>query len=256
MSLSKPSAGLIAAIVCGWSGSVAAQPIPDTAPPDASPPDSAPASGPSLAFGFGAASDYLFRGVSRTNDRAQAFGSLDAAWGEAYAGVWASNAAFRGPGPARSGAEVDIYGGWRPEFRGYSLDLGVQYDAFAGQPTGADLDYVELYAKVSRAIGPVTGRIGLHYAPDFAGHGGAAWYAEAGADYAITRDWTASAGVGRQTGERPTLVGGGDYLTWCAGLARALGQHVTIAIRYSDTDHHRYGQSWDGRVAGEIRTSF
>jgi len=249
--LSKPLPGLLAAAAWAWAGAASAQPIPDTAPPD-----TAPAAGPSLAFGAGAASDYLFRGVSRTSDRAQAFGSFDATFGAAYAGVWASNAAFRGTGPARNGAEVDLYGGWRPEFRGYSLDFGVQYDLFAGHPPGVSLDYVELYAKAARTIGPVTGRIGAHYAPDFAAHGGPAWYAEAGADYALTRDWTASVGVGRQTGARPTLLGGGDYLTWSAGVARALGQHLTVAVRYSDTDAHRYGQAWDGRLVGELRASF
>lgn len=251
MLLSKPALGLLAAAAWAWSGAAAAQPIPDTAPPDAATPMR-----PSFAFGLGAASDYLFRGVSRTSDRAQAFGSLDAAFGEAYAGVWVSNAAFRAAGPARGGAEVDLYGGWRPEFRGYSLDFGVQYDLFAGQPPGVSLDYVELYAKAARTIGPVTGRIGLRYAPDFAAHGGAAWYVEAGADYAISRDWTLSAGVGRQTGARPTLVGGGDYLTWSAGVARMLGQHLTVAVRYVDTDRHGYGQAYDGRLVGEIRASF
>lgn len=251
MLFSKPALGLLLAAAWAWSGAVLAQPIPDTAPPDA-----APATGPSFAFGAGAASDYLFRGVSRTNDRAQAFGSFDTAFGAAYAGVWASNAAFREAGPARNGAEVDLYGGWRPEFRGYSLDFGVQYDLFAGQPPGVSLDYVEFYAKASRSIGPVTGRVGIRFAPDYAAHGGQAWYAEAGADYALTRDWTVSAGVGRQTGARPTLVGGGDYLTWSAGLARALGQHLTAAVRYSDTDAHHYGQAWDGRLVGELRASF
>lgn len=257
MLFSKPGLGLSAAVLaCAWSAAASAQSIPDAAPADASTPDTATTANPSFAFGFGAASDYLFRGVGRSNDRAQAFGSLDSTFGEAYAGVWTSNAAFRGTGPARNGAEVDVYGGWRPEFRGYSLDFGAQYDAFAGQQAGADLDYVELFAKVSRAIGPVAGRIGLHYAPDFAGHGGAAWYAEAGADYAVTRDWTLSVGVGRQTGDRPTLVGGGDYLTWNAGVARALGQHVSLALHYSDTGAHRYGPTYDGRVVGELRTSF
>jgi hypothetical protein len=78
---------------------------------------------------------------------------------------------------------------------------------------------------------------------------------EAGADYAIDRDWTVSAGVGRQTG-RPTIVGGGDYLTWSAGVSRALGRHVTLDLRYSDTDRHAYGQPWGTRLVGAVRASF
>jgi uncharacterized protein (TIGR02001 family) len=251
MPFLKPRSGPTLALAVGaWAAAAAAQPIPDTAPPE-----SAPSAAPSFAFGFGAASDGFFRGVSRTADRPQAFGSMEASIGQAYAGAWAANAAFRQSGPARNGAEVDVYGGWRPEFRGYSLDFGAQYDVFAGQPAGAGLDYAELYAKVSRTIGPLTGRLGLHWSPAFAVRRGQAWYAEAGADYAITRDWTISAGVGRQTG-RPTIVGGGDYLNWNAAVSRAIGPNLALDLRYSDTDGHRYGQAWDTRVIGAIRASF
>jgi uncharacterized protein (TIGR02001 family) len=248
MHPSKAVLGLIPVAASVWPGAAPAQSVPETAPP--------PATAPSFAFGLGAASDGLFRGVSRTDDRAQLFGSIDGSYADGYAGIWVSNAAFKGAGPARTGAEIDVYGGWRPEAFGYSLDLGAQYDAFAGQPSGASLAYAELYAKISRTIGPVTGRFGLRYSPAFAAHAGQAWYGEAGADYVFIRDWTASVGVGRQTGGRPTAVGGGDYLTWTTVLTRALGQHLAVDLRYSDTDQHRYGQAYDARLVGEIRASF
>src|ERR1700749_127139 len=129
MPLPTPRLTLLACLLSAslaWAGAAGAQDAPSDAPiPDSPPPDTAPAgiaapAKPSFAFGAGAASAYLFRGVSRTDDRAQGFASVDPAYTDFYAGVWGSNVAYRAPGgPARTGAEVDVYGGWRPEFRGY-----------------------------------------------------------------------------------------------------------------------------------------
>jgi uncharacterized protein (TIGR02001 family) len=247
MRLIRPTALTAATMFGACAGAAAAQDVPA---------QSAPAAAPTFAFGAGAATDYLFRGVSRTDDRGQVFASADAGLDEGYAGVWASNTAFRTPDGVRSGAEVDVYGGWRPEFRGYNLDFGAQYDSFADQPAGMGLDYAELYAKVSRLIGPVTGRLGVHYSPAFTAGGGQAWYAEGGADYAITRDWIASASVGHQSIARPTVLGGGDYLTWNAGITHNIGDHLAVDVRYSDTDQHGYGQTYGSRLVGQIRASF
>jgi uncharacterized protein (TIGR02001 family) len=226
-----------------WVGAAHAQMAPDAAPPLK----------PTFSVSLGAASDYVFRGVSRTADRPQAFGGLSVGVADGYAGVWASNAAFPAPEHGVNGAEVDIYGGWRPEVMGYSLDLGAQYEGFAGAPAGPRLDYAEVYAKAARTIGPLTGRLGVHFAPSVAHR--PAWYVEVGADYVPARDWTISAGVGRQTGEA-TAVGGGDYLTWNAGVSRSLFGHVSLGVRYSDTDGHRYGQAYGTRVVGELRADF
>jgi uncharacterized protein (TIGR02001 family) len=256
------SAGLISASLA-WVVAARAQDAPgDAAIPYSPPPNSVPSSvaaaaKPSFAFTAGAASDYVFRGFSRSADRAQGFASVDAAYSDFYAGVWGSNAAYRRPnGPARTGAEVDVYAGWRPEFRGYSLDFGAQYDVFAGQPSGAGLDYAELYAKVSRSIGPATGRLGLHYSPAFTAHGGQAAYAEAGVDYAITRDWTASVGVGRQWVARQGPFGAADHLSWTAAIGHSFGEHLAVDLRYSDTDRHRLGDAYGGKLVGELRATF
>jgi uncharacterized protein (TIGR02001 family) len=249
--------GLIA-MAAAWAGAACGQAAPSNdAVPDTPPPGDAGAVKPSVAFGFGAASDDVFRGFSRTADRAQGFASVDAAFGDVYAGAWGSNVAFRPPeGAARSGAEVDIYGGWRPDVLGYSLDLGLQYDAFAGQPDRADLDYVELYVKAARSIGPITGSLALRYSPAFTARSGQAATAEAGADYAISRDWTASLSAGRQWVQRQSDFGAVDHLFWSAAIARSFGEHLSLAVRYVDSDRHRYGQAYGSKLVGELRTSF
>lgn len=62
------------------------------------------------------ASDYVYRGISQTNEEAAIQGGFDVE-GESglYVGVWASNIAFDGS------IEVDVYAGYGGEF---SEDLG------------------------------------------------------------------------------------------------------------------------------------
>jgi len=234
------------ALAGAWAGSAAAQDAP------------ASHAGPSFSASAGVASDYLFRGVSRSGDRAEAFGSVDAAFSDGYAGVWVSNAAFGAPGQrTRAGAEIDAYAGWRPEFRGYSLDIGAQYTAFAGLPAAeVGEGYVEVHAKASRSIGPVTGHLGLRYSPDFFAHGGNAWYGEAQADYALAPDWTLSAGAGYQTVEHASALQRGEYAAWNAGVTHTFGDHVAVDVRYSDTDHPSFLPAYGGRLVGQIRARF
>lgn len=218
------------------------------------------AGAPVFSFGAGAASDYVFRGVSRTAGRAEGFASADVGVSDAYAGAWASNVVLRGPGGTTTAAEVDLYGGWRPEVMGYSLDLGAQYEVFTGQPAGAALDYAEVYAKASRSIGPLTGRAGLYYSPAYAAHAGQAWYAEAGADWALAPDWTLSAGAGwRGVQHRPlapALPVAGDYAAWSLGVTRAVGDHLAFDLRYLDTDRHGYGSGYGAKLVGRVRARF
>jgi uncharacterized protein (TIGR02001 family) len=233
------------ALAGAWAGSAGAQDAPGGHV------------GPTFSASAGAASDYLFRGVSRSADRAEGFGSADMAYADSYAGVWASSAAFAVPGQhVRTGAEIDAYAGWRPEFRGYSLDVGAQYTVFAGLPMAVGEGYVEVHAKASRSIGPVTGHLGLRYSPDFFAHGGQAWYGEAGADYALAPDWTLSAGAGYQSVEHPSVLQRGEYATWNAGVTHTFAGHLAVDLRYSATDHPTFLPTYDGRLVGQIRASF
>ena len=50
--------------------------------------------GPKLSYNIGLASDYVFRGVSQTDENAQIFGGVDLTAGKFYAGTWASNVDF------------------------------------------------------------------------------------------------------------------------------------------------------------------
>ena len=97
-------------------------------------------------------SDYVFRGVSQTQENPALSAGVDLTGSGFYAGGWASNVDFGDD----TDAEVDLYAGYRPEVAGYALDFGVIGYLYAGQPDGADYDYVEFKAAASRAVGPAT----------------------------------------------------------------------------------------------------
>ena len=121
---------------------------------------SALAAGPALAqdegidveFNLGAATDYVFRGVSNTDENPQIFGGVDATAGLFYAGVWVSNVDYNDG----TDAEYDLYAGITPTVGAVSLDLGVLYYGYVDAPSGADYDYVELQATASVPVGPAT----------------------------------------------------------------------------------------------------
>jgi uncharacterized protein (TIGR02001 family) len=107
-----------------------------------------------LSFNIGAASNYIFRGVSQTGDDAAVSGGVD--WGHdsgVYLGTWMSNVDFGGD----ENAEVDFYGGIAGELgNGLGWDVGALYYYYPG---GGNIDYAEVYGALS--LGMFSG--GLNY---------------------------------------------------------------------------------------------
>lgn len=201
---------------------------------------------PEVAFNIGVVSDYVFRGVSQTDEGAALQGGVDANFGGGfYAGGWASTVDF-GEG---TDAEVDLYGGYRTEAAGYALDFGVLSYFYVNAPNGADYNFVEFKAAASRAIGPATLGAAVYYSPDFFGADDAATYLEANGAYALADKWTVSGAVGHQW-----LDVSDDYTTWNLGLAYALTDHLTVDVRYHDTDLD--GPLTDDRFVVGLKASF
>jgi uncharacterized protein (TIGR02001 family) len=49
---------------------------------------------PKVTFNLGANNDYVFRGISQSDEDPSIFGGVDATFGSFYAGVWGSNVDF------------------------------------------------------------------------------------------------------------------------------------------------------------------
>ena len=193
-------------------------------------------------------SDYVFRGVSQTQEDPALSAGVDLTYGAFYAGGWASNVDFGDD----ADAEIDLYGGWRSEVSGWALDLGGVAYLYTGQPDGADYDYVELKAAASRAVGPATVGAAVYWSPDFFGAAeDEATYVEANASVAPADRWTVSGAVGRQFVSSDL-----DYTTWNLGAAYALTDALTLDLRYHDTDQHDFGAVYDGRAVASLKAVF
>lgn len=99
-------------------------------------------------------SNYIWRGVTQTNDQAAGQGGIDWGFGPGfYVGTWASNVQYpdqdsTGAVDFGGGYEIDVYGGFAGEAGSFGYDLGVltyQYPVTPGS------NFTELYATGSIA---------------------------------------------------------------------------------------------------------
>lgn len=202
---------------------------------------------PEISFNVGAATDYVFRGVSQTDEDPQVFGGVDATAGEFYVGAWVSNVDY-GDG---TDLEYDLYAGYTPTIGAVSLDLGAYFFGYVDAPTGADYDYVELQATASLPLGPATLGAGVYHAPDSYGGVDHSTYIEVNGAYSPRENISLSAALGRQTFDGP-----GDYTTWNVGVGYKLTETLGLDLRYHDTDRHRFGKTYGSRVAASLTATF
>lgn len=210
--------------------------------------DAAPASGRKLEFSatVGGTSDYIFRGISQTQEDPAFQAGFDLTYGIFYAGVWGSNVDF-GPG-IDGNAEVDLYTGLKPVWGPVTFDFGVIYYAYPGANNpGADLDYVELkagYSMESPWIKGLTSGTTVFWSPDYGGEVGDVFTIESAASYALPKVWIFDPAV---SGVWGTVYGDRDdgfvvginakdkYDYWSAGLELGV-ENFTFDFRYWDTN--------------------
>jgi len=205
----------------------------------------ASAQSPEVSWNIGVVSDYVFRGVSQTDEEPAIQGGVDLTAGGFYVGAWGSNVDFGDD----TDAEFDVYAGYRAEAAGFALDFGAVGYGYAGAPDGADYGYLELKAAASRAVGPASFGVQVYWSPDFFGPDEEATYVEANAAFALAPKWTVSGAVGHQA-----LDVSDDYTTWNAGVGYALTGNVGIDVRYigSDLDIPLA----DDRIVGGLKFTF
>lgn len=231
-----------------------------------------PASDLTLAASVSLTTDYVFRGISQTDENPAAQATFDATYKKFYAGFFASNLDFGGA-QTPSGEfvdvadlEIDFYGGIRPTWNKFTFDFGVIYYAYPNAfDPGGDLDYVELKAGVSTTIFEklAIGTTG-YYSPDNTGEIGDNFVLESTAAYTFNKVWmftpVVSGVYGYQWGDEDE--GGFDYAYWNVGLNLAFYEKPTLSfdIRYWDTDLDGCDDATlfqcDERVVGTFKVAF
>ncbi|MDP3854017.1 TorF family putative porin [Phenylobacterium sp.] len=201
-----------------------------------------------FSYNVGVATDYVFRGVSQTDENGQLFAGVDTTlWGIGYAGAWISNVDFGGS----TDGELDLYAGVKPKVGPVQLDIGVIYYGYLNQSSGADEDYTEFKIAGSVPAGPATVGAAFYYSDDFFGGTGEATYFEVNGSVPVAEKVTLSGAIGQQN-----VVGPFDYTTWNLGAGYAINDTVGLDLRYHDTDEDSFGEIYEGRVVLGLKVVF
>jgi uncharacterized protein (TIGR02001 family) len=213
--------------------------------------DPAPVPAPracALSANVGITSDYVFRGMSQTDEAPAIQGGFDATCGIFYAGTWASSLDFGGDGAGNDIAnmEWDFYAGIKPKTGPISWDLGIIYYTYpnAIDPATGETNFVEFKVGGSAEVWK-GGTLGLttFYSPDYTGETGEVWTFEAGFSQALPNvgmfSPTFSALVGHQIGDDAVYLatfGEDNYTYWNAGLTLGFLEKWSLDLRYWDSN--------------------
>ncbi len=198
----------------------------------------------SVTASVAVASNYIFRGLSQTNQQPALQAGLDyAGSGGWYVGTWGSNISWLADGsslatPISSSLEIDGYAGFRHTLsQDISVDLGVYTYYYPGSyPSGftspnTTEGYMGISAwglslKYSRALTNLFG---------FAGSKDSGYW-DLSYSQALTNTWTAVAHVGHQRVENSP---GASYSDWNVSIANDFGQGFSASLGYYDSNASR-----------------
>ena len=202
--------------------------------------------------------DYMWRGISQTNNEPAIQGSFDLAHESGlYIGAWASSYEFEN----EASMELDVYAGFSRD-----VDLG-------GIALNYDLGWLRYEYTSASDAAPNFNEIyfGTTVSPIANLNIGAYWYygvkiehVKPGEYTDMALDYTLPESLGSVTllghaGYYNQKNGGDDYWDWKAGIARDFGL-FNIEVAYFDTDdaNARIGRKSldDGRVVGTISATF
>lgn len=214
-------------------------------------------------------SDYVFRGVSQTQNGPAIQGGFDYAHASGfYIGTWASNVDWVSLGYKEdSSMEIDLYGGYKGSVGDFGYDVGAITYYYPGDDiAGAnDPDTTEVYlgaswkflsAKYSYVVSDHF--VGWGTTADPAGDTDGSYYVELNANYGFGDGWGLIGHVGYQD------VNDNDpasYTDWKVGVTKDIGFGVAT-LAYTDTDADETAYTWageevaDGRVFVSFSKSF
>ena len=188
---------------------------------------SATAFGAEISGNVALATDYVYRGISQTNEEATIQGGFDVE-GESgfYAGIWGSNIAFDGS------VEIDVYAGYAGEFtEDLGFDVGVLHYEYPNDAGPNDSSFDEVYG----SLGYKDLTVGINYSNDFYFESGTSTYFYI--DYALSlpNDFGLGFHYGDQSISDNDTLGVPDYADYSVSLSRTWAD-IDFALTWFDTD--------------------
>jgi len=200
-----------------------------------------------ISVQLGVATEYLGKGIAKSNEKASVSGSIEIARSGFYANVFAASAELS------QGADAEIVTsiGYRTTLAGFGVDAGVVNRELPGNRAGVDSNYTEFQTDLSRKFGAVSTRLRINYTEDGYAATQEAWWIELQGGVSLDRKTKLTVAVADRTAE-----GGAEYMAWNVGAKRKLTDRIAADLRWYDTDGHRFGDSYDGRLVGALTYSF
>ena len=195
---------------------------------------------------LGVASEFIGKGIGKSNGETSVSGSVEFGHGGAYASLFGATAELAQGGDA----EIVTTVGYRTRVAGVGLDLAVINRDLPGTRPGVDANYTEYQADASRRFGPVSTRLRINYTSDGYAATQEAWWVELQGGWALDAKTRASVAIADRSAD-----GGANYTAWNAGVKRSLPHDLALDLRWFDTDGHRLGEAYDGRLVAALTLS-
>lgn len=195
----------------------------------------------------GVASQYVGKGLGKSDEEVAPFAKAEIGYGQAYASLFVSSAS----GSQGFDSEIVTTLGWRPEAAGFAFDLAAINRELPGTRAGVDSNFWEYQADAARKLGPVATRLRVNYTADGFAATKEAWWVELQGTVSVGPKTKASAAVADRSAD-----GGADYKAWNVGVKHKLVDAFAVDLRWYDTDSHELGDNYDGRFVVAASYSF
>jgi uncharacterized protein (TIGR02001 family) len=229
--------------------------------------DAAPAAAPApaytISYNVGLFSQYIFRGLTQTDEKPAIQGGVDFAHASGlYVGAWGSNISWLEDGGYYEGSslELDVYGGYRNSIgeTGLGYDAGVLQYIYPGSRTSphvagsATASTTEVYGALSYKW--LQGKFSYAVSKNVFGNADArgTYYAELNANVPLADSGiTANLHVGRQKFDGQTLDDLYTYTDWKIGATKAFSNGVNVGAYYSDSNAKDSGYTFLNKNIGD-----
>lgn len=215
----------------------------------------------SISGNIGITTDYVFRGVSQTQNKPALQGGFDYAHSSGfYVGAWASNQAWVKENGFKndSSLELDLYAGYKGAVGDLGYDVGIITYYYPGdEVAGAnDPDTTEAYLglawktlslKYNYAVSKYF--IGWGTTLNQAGKTRGSWYLDLSGSLDLRNGWSLLGHVGYQEVKDNDPA---SYTDWKLGIAKDIG-FGTLTLAYTDTDADTQPYTWAGEEVADGR---
>jgi uncharacterized protein (TIGR02001 family) len=177
-------------------------------------------------------SEYVFRGISQSNEEPTIQGGIDWAHEETgfYLGTWGSGVDF-----TDASSEFDFYGGINGvTAHEMTWDLGAIYYHYPGASDDLNYDFWELAAAVGYDFDIFSLSAALNWSPDYFGGSGDAVYTALYTTVPLPYGFTGSGSVAYQWIDDNDAFGVDDYADWSLGVNYML-EGFDLGLKYTQT---------------------